>query len=298
MIRAAPENRRASAASLPPFHPVVEVEGEGKDEDEETPPNVATATTERRRSADRNHLLQIEALANSVRRRFSSSTRKKKKKASNPAAEAAALSMETKNKKRRISALFGAAEDATGGAFPSSAEELFPSVGNASDITPRRSVRTIFRSRLRTSFDCDDDGDDDVATTSSDSSASASDTASLSSSSHLETLISSIQRSGCITLNPAHPSAEIAICNNDVICGTGTITSSLIGNRRFELLVDLHQRSYVDAADGDGREKVTKSLVDTVRGSVHLGGSSSWTWRRDYGGRWGMMLQGCTRRRR
>jgi len=67
---------------------------------------------------------------------------------------------------------------------------------------------------------------------------------------------------------------DITLNYNDVVCGTGKTTSSLVGNQRFNVWVNLHKAPFAKAFYENNQEeqfRIARSLVDTVISSVPNG---------------------------
>lgn len=67
---------------------------------------------------------------------------------------------------------------------------------------------------------------------------------------------------------------DITLNYNDVVCGSGKTTSSLVGNQRFNVWVNLHKAPFAKAFYEDNQEKqfqIARSLVDAVTSSVPNG---------------------------
>jgi hypothetical protein len=67
---------------------------------------------------------------------------------------------------------------------------------------------------------------------------------------------------------------DITLNYNDVVCGTGKTTSSLVGNQRFNVWVNLHKAPFAKAFYDNNQEeqfRIARSLVDTVMSSVPKG---------------------------
>lgn len=67
---------------------------------------------------------------------------------------------------------------------------------------------------------------------------------------------------------------DIILNYNDVVCGSGKTTSSLVGNQRFNVWVNLHKSSFAKAVFDDNHElqfQIAHSLVDAVTSSVPTG---------------------------
>ena len=62
------------------------------------------------------------------------------------------------------------------------------------------------------------------------------------------------------------------ITYNDVaVCGSDTITSTLVSNRRFKDWIDAHKFSYAQASAHIEEGQIARSVVDTVLSCVPLG---------------------------
>ena len=67
---------------------------------------------------------------------------------------------------------------------------------------------------------------------------------------------------------------DITLNYNDVVCGSGKTTSSLVGNQRFNVWVNLHKAPFAKAFYEDNQEQqfqIARSLVDAVTASVPNG---------------------------
>jgi len=68
----------------------------------------------------------------------------------------------------------------------------------------------------------------------------------------------------------AHP-ADFTLTYNDVICGSGATTSSLIGNQRFKVWIDAHKSSFARSSSLYQDSQIARSVVNTVTSSVPPG---------------------------
>ena len=68
----------------------------------------------------------------------------------------------------------------------------------------------------------------------------------------------------------AYP-ADITLTYNDVICGSGATTSSLVGNQRFKVWIDAHKSSFARSTSLYQDSQIAKSVVNTVMSSVPRG---------------------------
>lgn len=64
---------------------------------------------------------------------------------------------------------------------------------------------------------------------------------------------------------------DITVSYNDVVCGTGKTTSSLVGNQRYKVWVNLHKETFTKALYENVRREVACSIVNAVQGSVPAG---------------------------
>ncbi|KAL3764818.1 hypothetical protein ACHAWU_006235 [Discostella pseudostelligera] len=67
---------------------------------------------------------------------------------------------------------------------------------------------------------------------------------------------------------------DITLNYNDVVCGSGKTTSSLVGNQRFNVWVSLHRAPFAKAFYDDNQAQqlqIARSLVDAVSSSVPAG---------------------------
>lgn len=65
---------------------------------------------------------------------------------------------------------------------------------------------------------------------------------------------------------------DITVSYNDVVCGKGKTTSSLVGNQRYKVWVNLHKAKFAKAGyDMDARRNIACSIVDAVGTSVPQG---------------------------
>jgi len=68
----------------------------------------------------------------------------------------------------------------------------------------------------------------------------------------------------------AYP-ADITLTYNTVVCGSGAMTSSLVGNRRFKVWIDAHKSSFARSTSLYQDSQIAKSVVNTVMSSVPPG---------------------------
>ena len=68
----------------------------------------------------------------------------------------------------------------------------------------------------------------------------------------------------------AYP-ADITLTYNDVVCGSGATTSSLVGNQRFKVWIDAHKSSFMRSTSIYGENQIAMSVVNTVMSSVPRG---------------------------
>lgn len=64
---------------------------------------------------------------------------------------------------------------------------------------------------------------------------------------------------------------DITVSYNDVVCGTGKTTSSLVGNQRYKVWVNLHKETFTKALYENVRREVARSIVNAVQGSIPAG---------------------------
>eukprot|EP00585_Thalassiosira_rotula_P001343 CAMPEP_0196144178 /NCGR_PEP_ID=MMETSP0910-20130528/15413_1 /TAXON_ID=49265 /ORGANISM="Thalassiosira rotula, Strain GSO102" /LENGTH=265 /DNA_ID=CAMNT_0041405773 /DNA_START=25 /DNA_END=822 /DNA_ORIENTATION=+ len=64
---------------------------------------------------------------------------------------------------------------------------------------------------------------------------------------------------------------DITVSYNDVVCGKGRTTSTLVGNQRYKVWIDLHKGAFAKAFDEYHRRKIACSIVDAVATSVPQG---------------------------
>jgi hypothetical protein len=64
---------------------------------------------------------------------------------------------------------------------------------------------------------------------------------------------------------------DITVSYNDVVCGKGKTTSTLVGNQRYQVWVDLHKEAFAKALYPEGRQKIARSIVNAVSTSVPQG---------------------------
>ena len=112
---------------------------------------------------------------------------------------------------------------------------------------------------------------DDVSTTSKKQETQLAEIRKLSL--HDQTRTSGNHQPEPIVLN-APPYEQIVLNNNDVVCTNGlvgTAADSLIGNRRFQVLLDLHHQSYVKAKSAQTRTTVARTIVQAIHHAVPQG---------------------------
>mmetsp|Transcript_30130 Transcript_30130/g.63870 ORF Transcript_30130/g.63870 Transcript_30130/m.63870 type:complete len:266 (-) Transcript_30130:265-1062(-) len=63
----------------------------------------------------------------------------------------------------------------------------------------------------------------------------------------------------------------ITISYNDVVCGKGKTTSSLVGNQRYKVWVNLHKEAFAKAFYDEERRQIARSIVNAVATSVPQG---------------------------
>ncbi|KAL9179597.1 hypothetical protein ACHAXT_008887 [Thalassiosira profunda] len=68
----------------------------------------------------------------------------------------------------------------------------------------------------------------------------------------------------------AHPE-DLTVTYNDVVCGKGKTTSSLVGNQRYKVWIDLHKESFAKAFSDGERRGIAVKIVDSVTGGVPPG---------------------------
>ncbi|KAL7530036.1 hypothetical protein ACHAWF_003211 [Thalassiosira exigua] len=64
---------------------------------------------------------------------------------------------------------------------------------------------------------------------------------------------------------------DITVSYNDVVCGKGKTTSSLVGNQRYKVWIDLHKEAFAKAPSVEDRRDVARSVVNAVQASVPEG---------------------------
>ena len=72
-----------------------------------------------------------------------------------------------------------------------------------------------------------------------------------------------------IVLNAAPNS--ITVTYNDVVCSKGKTTSSLVGNQRYKVWVNLHKEAFRKATDQVDRRMIACSIVNAINSSVPAG---------------------------
>jgi hypothetical protein len=75
--------------------------------------------------------------------------------------------------------------------------------------------------------------------------------------------------SGGLTLKSSQQ--DIMVTNNDVVCGKGKTTTSLVGNQRYKVWVDLHKDAFAKAPNEEDRRRVACSVVNAVSSSLPEG---------------------------
>jgi len=68
----------------------------------------------------------------------------------------------------------------------------------------------------------------------------------------------------------AHP-ANLTLTYNDVVCGSGATTSSLVDNKRFKVWIDTHKSSFSKSSSLYQDDQIAMSVVNTVMSSVPQG---------------------------
>ncbi len=63
----------------------------------------------------------------------------------------------------------------------------------------------------------------------------------------------------------------ITVSYNDVVCGKGKTTSSLVGNQRYKVWINLHKDAFAKALHEDEKKKIARSIVNAVSSSVPAG---------------------------
>lgn len=64
---------------------------------------------------------------------------------------------------------------------------------------------------------------------------------------------------------------ELTVSYNDVVCGKGKTTSSLVGNQRYKVWIDLHKEAYAKAFYDEDRRKIAAGIVAAVTTCVPAG---------------------------
>lgn len=64
---------------------------------------------------------------------------------------------------------------------------------------------------------------------------------------------------------------KITVSYNDVVCGRGKTTTSLVGNQRFKVWVNLHKGAFAKAPQEEDRRRIASKIVDAVTTSVPQG---------------------------
>ena len=68
----------------------------------------------------------------------------------------------------------------------------------------------------------------------------------------------------------AYP-ADFTLTYNDVVCGSGATTSSLVGNQRFKVWIDAHKSTFAQSSSLYQDSQIARSVVNTVTSSVPPG---------------------------
>ena len=68
----------------------------------------------------------------------------------------------------------------------------------------------------------------------------------------------------------AYP-ADFTLTYNDVVCGSGATTSSLVGNKRFKVWIDAHRSSFARSSSLYQDSQIARSVVNAVTSSVPAG---------------------------
>ena len=68
----------------------------------------------------------------------------------------------------------------------------------------------------------------------------------------------------------AHPT-DLTLTYNDVVCGSGATTSSLVGNQRFKVWINTHKSSFMQSSSLCQDDQIARSVVNTVMSSVPQG---------------------------
>ena len=64
---------------------------------------------------------------------------------------------------------------------------------------------------------------------------------------------------------------SIIVSYNDVVCGKGKTTCSLVGNQRYKVWINLHKDAFAKALDDAEKRKIACSIVNAVSSSVPAG---------------------------
>jgi len=64
---------------------------------------------------------------------------------------------------------------------------------------------------------------------------------------------------------------DITVSYNDVVCGKGKTTSTLVGNQRYKVWINLHKEAFAKAPYEEDRRKIACSIVNAVATSVPQG---------------------------
>ena len=65
--------------------------------------------------------------------------------------------------------------------------------------------------------------------------------------------------------------SDITVTYNDVVCGKGKTTSSLVGNQRLNVWVNLHKDSFAKALYDEERQNIACNIVNAINTSVPQG---------------------------
>jgi len=64
---------------------------------------------------------------------------------------------------------------------------------------------------------------------------------------------------------------DIIVSYNDIVCGKGKTTSTLVGNQRYKVWINLHKEAFAKAPYEEDRRKIACSIVNAVATSVPQG---------------------------
>lgn len=64
---------------------------------------------------------------------------------------------------------------------------------------------------------------------------------------------------------------DITVSYNDVVCGKGKATTSLVGNQRFKVWIGMHKDAFAKAPQEEDRRQVACSVVNAVSSSLPQG---------------------------